>query len=274
MKISLSSFVYFNFTLEDAIRRTAEAGYDGIDIWGGRPHAYRRDLSKEDIAHLRTLLNDANLAVASFIPAQFRYPTCLCSSNEVVRRDSVAYIQDSIETAAGLGAPIVSVCPGHSIHGQGKDDARARLTESLLAICEFAAQFDLRIAIEPADHYETDLINTTEDAMRLIEELGQPNLGVLVDNGHAHVVGEPAADAVRTAGDRLFHLHIDDNNGLRDQHLIPGEGTCDIAGFLATLKDIAYEEFLCAELGWDYTIDPDPAARLAAQRLRKFLKVQ
>src|SRR5690606_19533468 len=140
--------------------------------------------------------------VASFIPAQFRYPTCLCSNNETIRQDSIAYICDSIETAAGLGAPLVSVCPGHSVYGQPPADAWARLSDSLSHICDFAASREIRIAIEPADRYETDVIQTTAGAMRMIRELGYDNLGVLLDNGHAYVVGEGVEEAVQAMGDR------------------------------------------------------------------------
>jgi len=272
MKISLSSFIYFNYSLLDAIRRTAEAGFDGIDMWGGRPHAYRRDLNPDEIEALRGLMESLNLEVASFIPAQFRYPTSLCSPNETIRGDSVAYIQDSIETALALGAPLVSVCPGHSLFGQDQENAWRQLRASLAAICDFAESRGLRVALEPADRYETDLMPTTAEAMRMIGELARENLGVLLDTGHAHVVGESAVDAVKTLKDKLFHVHVDDNNGLRDQHLIPGEGTFDFEPFLAALREVGYDGFLCAELSWDYTVDPDPAARRTADRLTQLFR--
>ena len=273
MKLSLSSFLYFNYPLEEAIRRTAATGFDGIDIWGGRPHAYRRDLSDKETGFLRKLLSDTDLAVASFIPAQFRYPTCLCSPNEIIRRDSVTYICESIETAAALGAPIVSVCPGHSLFGQSREDAWGRLCESLDSICRHAVGYDLRIAVEPADKYETDVANTTAEALKLVEELGHENLGVLLDNGHAHVVGEVMEQTVRSLGDRLFHVHVDDNNGLRDQHLVPGEGDFDFVSFIGILREVGYNGYLAAELSWDYTVDPDSAASLTIQRLRHFLQL-
>lgn len=156
------------------------------------------------------------LAVASFIPAQFRYPTSLCSPNEKIRRDSVAYIQDSIKTAVALGAPVVSVCPGHTLYGQSFEDGMGCLSESLGAIAEFAARYVMRDAI-----------------------------------------------------DKLFHVHIDDNNGLRDQHLVPGEGSFDFPSFLADLGEVGYAGLLAVELGWDYTIEPDSAARLTVERMQK-----
>lgn len=269
MKLSLSSFIYFNYPLSEAIRRTAAAGFDGIDIWGGRPHAYRKDLSESEIVSLHQILKEEGLAVASFIPAQFRYPTSLCSPNEIIRRDSVSYIQDSIETADALGAPLVSICPGHTLYGQRIEDGMERLSDSLCAIVEFATRYDMRIAIEPADKYETDLLPTCAAALELVNKLGYANLGVLLDNGHAHVVGEAAADAVRLLGDKLFHVHVDDNNGLRDQHLVPGEGNFEFPPFIAALRETGYAGFLGVELGWDYTIDPDPAAQLTPDRIKK-----
>jgi protein FrlC len=271
LKLSLSSFIYFNFPLDEAIRRTAAAGYEGIDIWGGRPHAYRQDINEKDIHNLRILLRDEGLGVASFIPAQFRYPTSLCSPNDTILKDSVRYIQDAVETAAALGAPVVSVCPGHSLFGQSKEDALKRLKDSLWAICSFSARHNIKIAIEPADQYETDLLPNCASSLKFVEDLGIDNLGVLLDNGHAHVVGESAEEAIALLDEKLFHVHLDDNNGLRDQHSVPGDGTFDFPPFIQALREVNYDGFLGVELGWDYTLDPDTAAKLTIQRMEEIL---
>ena len=269
-RISFSSFLYLNYPLTEAIRRISQAGYDGIDIWGGRPHAYRRDLQQFEIEELKGLLEKNNLGVASFIPAQFRYPTCLCSNNEIIRQDSVAYIQDSIRTAFALGAPIVSVCPGHTLFGQGELDAWKNLRTSLDEICRFALPLNIKIAIEPADRYETDLIQTISVALRMINELDHDNLGIVLDTGHAYVVGESAVDALTAAQDRLFHIHIDDNLGLRDQHLVPGQGSFDFSAFFKALEKSGYQGYLGVELGWDYTPDPDSAALQTLRYMKSF----
>ena len=46
--MSQSTFVYFYYPLKEAEKRRAEAGYDGVEIWGGRPHAYGDDLSRSE----------------------------------------------------------------------------------------------------------------------------------------------------------------------------------------------------------------------------------
>ncbi|NLW71269.1 MAG: sugar phosphate isomerase/epimerase [Chloroflexi bacterium] len=269
MSLSLSSFIYLNFSLEEAIKRIAALGFNGIDIWGGRPHAYRNDLNLTEIANIRQTAKEFGLGLASFIPAQFRYPTSLCSQNEVIRKDSVAYIKDSIQTAARLGCPVVSVCPGHSLFGQTVNAAMDCLRESLDELCLYATSLAVRIAIEPADRFETDLVNTIPDALQIIDQLGHDNLGVVLDCGHSYVVGESAVEAVSISQDRLFHVHVNDNNGLRDQHLVPGEGTFNFIPFLDALKKHNYQGYLCVELSWDVTLDPDIAAAKALKYFEK-----
>ena len=272
MKISLSSFLYLNYPLEEALRRIAQAGYDGVDIWGGRPHAYRNDLRRSEMRRLRVISERLGVEVASFIPAQFRYPTCLCSPSERIRRDSVDYIKDSLLSAVEFGAPIVSVCPGHTIFGQTREDGWCRLRESLDEICSAADPLQLKVALEPADKYETDLVNNCEQALKLLEDVGWGNLGVVLDNGHSHVVGESAERMVARLGDRLFHVHVDDNLSQRDQHLIPGHGSFDFVTFIEALRRADYQGFLTAELSWDYTLEPDQAARATSARMREYLQ--
>lgn len=268
MNISISSFVYLNYPLHEAIKRIAEFGYQGVEIWGGRPHAYRQDLSGREIEALKGLIEEEGLDVSGFIPAQFGYPTNLCIANEQVRQDSIAYLQEEIRVAATFGAPLVSLCPGHRVYGQSKEDGWERLKDSIRTLSASAVQQGVRLAIEPADRYETDVVQTTDDVLRLLQELELENVGVVLDTGHAYVVGEELSQVVRELGEVLFHIHIDDNHGQRDEHLIPGDGEIDFLPFLEALEGVGYSGYLVAELGFGYTIDPDQAVQDTMERLR------
>ncbi|MCI0475838.1 MAG: sugar phosphate isomerase/epimerase, partial [Anaerolineales bacterium] len=267
MKFAQSSFVYFNYSLQDAIRQLAQFGYDGVEIWGGRPHLYRRDLD-DQIDALTRLLAQNNLTVCNFIPAQFRYPSILCSSNENVRRDSVEYIKSAMDNATRVGAPSVSVCPGMTLHSERVATGWAQLRQSLIEILEYAERNNLRVLIEPAHIWETTLIRTVDDAARMIAEIKSPRLGVLLDTGHAHVNGENLADAVRQLKNVPFHVHIDDNDGASDSHHVPGAGKINYAPFVRALKEIGYTGFVSAELGFQYTLDPDAAVQQSLVTLR------
>ncbi len=272
MRTSLSSFVYIYYNIEDAIEHAATAGFDAIDIWGGRPHAYRNDLREHDIRKIRTLLDDFGLEAASFTPAQFNYPTNLCHPRKSIRLDSVQYMTLSVETAARLGAPIISVKAGHTLNDQSPDEGWDLLADSFLRICDFASNYDVLIAIEPAVRVETDLINTSIQAMDMIDQLGCDNLGVLFDTGHALIVSEDTPSAIENLGERLLHLHLSDNNGKEDQHLVPGKGEYDFKALISALRLALYDGFLTVELGWDYVLDPDPAAVEAQDFLENLIE--
>ena len=268
MRFSQSSFVYFDYPLQEAIRRLHRFGYRGIEIWGGRPHAYRGDLDGQ-LGELRALLEKCSMAVANFVPAQFRYPSILCSGNEAVRRDSVGYIEHAIENAVKLGAPHVSVCPGKTLHGEDMRAGWEQLRRSLKELLDYAVGKDVILLIEPAHRFESNLILTVRDGLRMIEEIGSDRLGILLDTGHANVNGEDLAQIVLSLRGVPLHIHIDDNDGTSDAHLVPGDGKIDFAPFVMALRQIGYTGFISAELGFGYTSDPDPAVERSLTWLRE-----
>lgn len=268
MIFSQSSFLYFNYTLQEAIHRLHRFGYQGVEIWGGRPHAYRHDLD-DQLDDIKRLLDSYGMSVPNFIPAQFRYPSILCSLNETVRRDSVDYIKDAIENARRLESPYVSLCPGMTLHGEDLDQGWAQLRRSIEELLAYASGSDIVLLIEPAHRFESTLILTVDDGLRMIEEIGSERLGILLDTGHAAVNGEDLAEAVRSLHDTPFHIHIDDNFGDSDAHLVPGEGSIDFMAFARALKEVGYHGAVSAELGFQYTLDPDPAAEQTLERLER-----
>jgi len=269
MKLSISSKLYQNYTLEETVKRVAKLGYDGIEIWGGRPHAYYRDINEADATTIKKLIDKAGLEISGFIPAQFGYPTSLCSPISSIRKDSVEYIKKSIDTSLLLGCRKVSLCPGRTLYGQGYDGGMAELTASLGELVDYAVAKDVLLLLEPAHMMESDLVLTVEDGARLIEEQKYPNMGIALDTGHCNVNKESLTDSLLLLKKKNIplHIHLDDNNGQGDQHKVPGEGTICFVPFLQTLLETRYKGFLTVELGFDYTSSPDDAVYLS----RKFI---
>ena len=266
MEFSQSSFVYFNYPLQEAIGRLHQYGYQGIEIWGGRPHVYRHDLDGQ-LDEIVALLDRFEMVVPNFIPAQFRYPSILCSLNETIRRDSVQYVQDAVDNALRLRAPSVSLCPGMTLFGEDPDRGWGQLRKSVVELLDYTEGTDLVLLIEPAHQAESTLILTVADGLRMIEEVGSERLGILLDTGHANVNGENLAKVVASLRDVPFHVHIDDNHGDSDAHLIPGDGKIDFAPFARALQRVNYQGFVSAELGFQYTLDPDRAVEKTSAAL-------
>jgi D-psicose/D-tagatose/L-ribulose 3-epimerase len=125
-------------------------------------------------------------------------------------------------------------------------------------VLEYVRGTGLRVYIEPAHRFESNQILTLDDGLRMIREIGDPQLGILLDTGHLHVNGEDLAEGVGKLGPLLGHVDLDDNDGSADAHLAPGAGTIDFTGFPAALKQADYSGYVAAELGMQYVLDPDP----------------
>jgi protein FrlC len=272
MKLSISTFVYCNYSIEETVKRISECGYQGIEIWGGRPHAYRNDLTEDEILNLRKLIEKSQLEISAFIPAQFRYPTSLCSPNAMIREDSVNYIKDSIVTSMKLGCKKVSICPGHTLYGQGYENGIEQLSASIRELHKFAYEKDVTLLIEPAHRFESDLILTIKDGMNFISRLGLDNLGIAMDTGHCYVNKESLVECVSLLKGFPYHIHIDDNHGTSDDHKIPGEGKINFLPFFRELKKNGYNGFLTVELGWNYTMEPDSAATKSLHGIKSLLR--
>jgi protein FrlC len=273
MKLGTATSVLYLYAIQDAIPIIAEAGYDGVDIWGGRPHVYRRDLSNEELAKLRRSIAEHGLSVSSFMPAFYRYPHSLSNPNPQVRLDSIDYMRHCIDNAALLEAKIVLVVPDHTLFGHSREDALKRFIESIGAVAQYAAQYDLKLGIEVLYYDETDLVNSAADALHIIQELGHNNLGVVLDSGTLNLSKESPRAIMDTLGDLMLQVHVSDNQGgAKQQNLIPGEGTYDFAGLLSVLKAYGYSGFVSAELSREYSDNPAPALRTTAQRLRAWMQ--
>ncbi len=257
MKFAQSSFVYSNYSLQYAIRSMGRMGYDGIAVWGGRPHMYRQDLHGQ-LSEILDLLAEYNMAVCHVVPAQFRYPSLLSSTNEKVRRDSVRYIMDNVDNALLLRSPSLHVCAGMSVFDEPRERGWECLRRSICEILETMPATGLRLYIEPAHRFESNQILTLNDGLRMIDEIGDPRLGILLDTGHLHVNGEDLAAGVDKLGDLLGHVDLDDNDRSADAHLAPGGGTIDFAPFAAALRQAGYTGYVAAELGMQYVLDPEP----------------
>jgi protein FrlC len=117
--------------------------------------------------------------------------------------------------------------------------------------------------------FESNLILTIDDGLRMIDELKSDRFGILLDTGHCHVNGEDLSSAVLKCRGVPLHIHIDDNNGDFDSHLIPGRGTIDFGALRKALSEIGYNGYVSAELGGMYITDPVSACEKTLEFLRR-----
>ena len=83
--------------------------------------------------------------------------------------------------------------------------------------------------------------STAEDLLRFLEFLGHPLLGACWDTGHAHMNGLNQYEEITKLGESLGAVHIQDNFGDADRHLMPLVGTVDFDAVVRGLKEAGFQ---------------------------------
>jgi D-psicose/D-tagatose/L-ribulose 3-epimerase len=157
------------------------------------------------------------------------------------RRAGLDYLRGCVEFAAGVGSPLVSG-PMYAPTGQARlldPGARGeqwrRATDSLAQVAEFAGDVNVRLAVEPLNRFETDLVNTVEQGLRLCADVGADNVGLLLDTFHMNIEEKSIAGAIRDAGSHVRHFHACEND-----RGAPGTGHVEWTEVFAALDEIGY----------------------------------
>ena len=165
-----------------------------------------------------------------------------------VRADSVDYLKKCItmisELRGGEGGGTMSIVPsevGKVKEMASPEEEWAWAIEGLKEVNEHAGAEGVRVAIEPLNRFETNFLNRHDQALLLANEVGD-NVGVCLDLYHMNQEEADVLQAFRNAGDKLFDVHVADNN-----RMACGQGQLDWATIIATLKDVGYDGSLTVE---------------------------
>ena len=117
-----------------------------------------------------------------------------------------------------------------------------RSVTNLRKLGTIAKEFDLDIALEPLNRFESDLINTAEQVMRLIKDINEENIKVALDSFHMTIEEKDIYEAIQTVGDKLIHVQVSEND-----RGIPGTGLTPWSEFAKGLSAIGYKGALVIE---------------------------
>ena len=140
---------------------------------------------------------------------------------------------------------------GGPLFKQGEDPEmiHQKRVSGFRPLAEYAAGSDLVISIENMGG-AGDKAKTADDLLRIVEDVGGPNMGICLDTSHLNIGGpSDPAGFVRAVGDRLTALHLCDNDHSGDQHLLPfARGTVPWLELFPALKEIGYKGLLNWEI--------------------------
>ena len=247
------------------LEKAARLGYDGVELMASRP-------GELDPAEMHGQLSRCGLqvaAIASGALALLDRLTLLAADRET-SRSAEARLDQLIELAAALGAPIVTIggFRGRLANPTWTDPsgARAHLVEVLRRAAQRAAAAGVRLALEPLNRYESDIVNNADEGLALIDEVGHGNLGLLLDTFHMNIEEANIAASIEhaMASGNLWHIHLGDSN-----RLPPGQGHIDFGEIVATLRRTGYDGYLSAELL--PRPNPDTAAESTIKHMHRAL---
>jgi len=131
-----------------------------------------------------------------------------------------------------------------------------QVVKHLKTLCRYAEKKKKIIALEPLNRFETDFINTCDQAIQMVQDVGSPALTIHLDTFHMNIEEKNQAAAIRRAGKMLGHLHA-----CGSDRGTPGSDHIDWKGIAAALKRIGYKRDVSIE---SFTPDVLVIAKAAA----------
>ncbi|HOA23205.1 MAG TPA: sugar phosphate isomerase/epimerase family protein [Aggregatilineales bacterium] len=237
MKFGINAWVWTSPVtteeLEKLAPKVAEMGFDMIEI-------PLEDLSDLDFKRGAEIIRECGLGVSGC--AAMGPDRDLIHPDESVRQNGMAYLKGAIDACATLGATNL-VGPLYSAVGrtwQQAPEERAHdldiLVENLSELARYAEERGVRLGLEPLNRFETSFINLAAQAREVVDRVGHPNLGIMLDTFHMNIEEKRFDTAIRTAGDRLYHLHA-----CGSDRGAPGSGTIKWDEVRDGLKAIGYD---------------------------------
>ena len=178
------------------------------------------------------------------------------------QEDCMAYIEQVLDQMVVLGCPSI-IGPVYSSVGRAEAVPPAEykrqwktVVRNLKKVCKMAEKRGKQVCMEPLNRFESDFINTCDQALKMVQDVGSPALKLHLDTFHMNIEEKFQAPAIRKAGKLLGHFHA-----CGSDRGTPGGDHTDWPSIAKALKDIGYQGDVVIE---SFTSDVKVIARAAA----------
>lgn len=237
------------WSTDRVIGACAERGLGSIVFW-------RREIG--DAVKTGEAVRAAGMEVAGLCRTPFLTGPLAPESRQAVMDDFRA----SIDMAAGLGAPVLTIVTGGIEPGtKGPGESLKLVADRVAEAAPWAAQAGVKLALEPLNPVyggNRSCLTTLRDALDICDQVGADNLGVAVDIYHVWWDTDLPRQLAR-AGSRIFGYHLcdwlaDTSDVLLDRGMM-GDGVADLKGVRAEVEAAGYDgacevEIFSAENWW------------------------
>jgi sugar phosphate isomerase/epimerase len=252
-RFGVSTHLFHDHRLQrDHLVHVAAHGFEAIELFATRSHFdYRSD---QAIGELEQWLSDTRLSLHSMhAPIVERMDKgrwvgsfSNASTDDARRRAAVAETEAALAVATRIPFSFLVVHLGMPAAEQipPGDNDRAAARRSIEDIAALAARVGVRVALEVIPNP----LSGAEALARLVEDqLEGLDVGVCLDYGHAHLMGD-LGEAIEALSGHLWTTHVHDNHGVRDDHLAPYSGAIDWDAAMMETQKIGYDGVLMLEV--------------------------
>jgi D-psicose/D-tagatose/L-ribulose 3-epimerase len=217
------------------VEKVARLGFDIMEIAAHNIALYGAGRLDE----LRRCARDNGIVLTAGIgPARDRN---LSSPDEGVRRAGKEFFEATLTSLARLdihliGGALYSYWPIDYSLPVDKEGDRARGIAGISGIADFARDLGIDLCLEVLNRFENHVLNTAAEGVSFVQEIGKPNVKVMLDTFHMNIEEDSFGGAIRTAGPLLGHFHIGECN-----RRVPGKGRMPWREVGEALRDIGYQ---------------------------------
>ncbi|PPL00947.1 sugar phosphate isomerase/epimerase family protein [Parapedobacter indicus] len=242
MDIGISTFVWvspFSSASFDILQKAKDIGYDVIEI----------AVEDRELIDWEALLKTCrNLGLKVTVSGAFGMDRDISSERPEIRANGLSYIIDCLEIANELESPVfggplyAAVGKTRLVSEAQKRQEREWCLENLHLAVRRAEVLGVTLALEPLNRFETDMINTIDQAIALVDEVKNDRLKILLDTFHSNIEEKDIPASILKLGDRLVHIQANEND-----RGTPGTGHLDWLGIRDALQTIGYQGSLVIE---------------------------
>jgi D-psicose/D-tagatose/L-ribulose 3-epimerase len=195
-------------SIQEIFPKISKMGFDVVEI-------AVEDVSLIDIKEVREGLKQNNLK--AHICGAFGPTRDLTHEDEAVHKNCFSYIESCLDFCVELGAgffggPMYSaVGKARMLSAEQRKGEWDLAVKNLRTVCDMASARGLKLALEPLNRFESDLVNTVDDVVRLIHDINHPAAQIMLDGFHMSIEERDIEKAIITAGDKLIHLQVSEN---------------------------------------------------------------
>ncbi len=228
------------------LRTVADLGFDGVEV-------SLLGMTDEKADALGAAVRDHGLEVTcsdGLAPDKD-----ITSDDAEVRAAGVDYLNWAIETTTRIGSrglAGVVFAPWGVFDPLNKPVRAERSAEALGSLDATLRAHDVKLGIEALNRFETDLVNTADEACAIARASGSDRVGALLDTFHLNMEEKDIRAAIAGSADKLVHFHISDND-----RGVPGSGHVPWDHVKAGLDDAGYDGWIVAEM---FVIAGNPAS--------------